>query len=102
VVEQGASKSEANEELLHLVREEVSGPHEWDFMCECGEESCHESVLLPLADFVALRDRGEAVLAPGHRVSPVAHARRLRSATQALRAQAEHQVRRAKKNLGLT
>ena len=101
MLEQGAHETEANEDL-RPVREEVSGVQKWDFMCECGGEHCHESVFLTLADFVALRDRGEAVLAPGHRVSPVAHARRVRSATLALRAQAEQQVKRARKNLGLT
>ena len=91
MVAQGARKTGANEDL-----------HEWDFMCECGEETCHKFVFLTLDEFVALRDRGEAVLAPEHHLSPVAHARRVRSATQALRAQAEQQVKRAKKNLGLT
>jgi hypothetical protein len=102
VVEQGARETEAHEELLRLVRDEVTGVREWEFMCECGQESCHESVFLTLAAFVALRDGGEAVLAGGHHVSQVAHAQEVRSATQALRAQAELQVKRAKKNLGQT
>jgi hypothetical protein len=59
------------------------------------------TVFLSLDAFEAIRDSGEPVLAEGHVVSQAARARRLRSATQALRTQAEHQVTRAKKNLGL-
>jgi hypothetical protein len=40
------------------------------------------------------------VLAEGHRVSPVERARALGDQARALRAQAEHQIQRAKKNLG--
>ena len=102
MVKQGAREVEANEHVLSLVDDEPGGVREWEFMCECGHEGCHESVFLTVAAFVALRDSGEAVVAAGHHVSPAAHARRVRNATQALRAQAEHQVKRAKKNLGLT
>jgi hypothetical protein len=76
VVKQGAHQTEANEHILRLVQDEVNGVREWEFMCECGHEGCHESVLLTLAAFVALRDGGEAVLAGGHHVSQVAHTRR--------------------------
>ena len=102
MVEQGERETGANEHLLSLVGDDADLVHEWEFMCECGHEDCHESVFLTVAAFVALRDAGEAVVADGHHASPVAHARRVRNATQALRAQAEHQVKRAKKNLGLT
>ena len=102
MVKQGTRETEANEHLLGLVDDDLGVVHEWEFMCECGDEDCHESVFLTVAAFVALRDAGEAVVADGHHVSPAAHARRVRNATQALRAQAEHQVQRAKKNLGLT
>jgi hypothetical protein len=102
VVKQGTRETKASEHPLGLVDEDGSVVHEWEFMCECGHEDCHESVFLTVADFVTLRDAGAAVVAEGHHLSPVVHARRVRNATQALRAQAEHQVKRAKKNLGLT
>jgi len=76
VVEQGARATEANEHLLRLVRDGVNGVRHWEFMCECGQEGCHESVFLTLADFVALRDGGEPVVAGGHHVSRVTHAQR--------------------------
>ncbi|HEX6952778.1 MAG TPA: hypothetical protein VF124_08280 [Gaiellaceae bacterium] len=74
---------------------------EWEFMCECGHESCRETVFLTLDAFEVLHDSGETVLDDGHVVSQVACARRLRSPTRRPRAQAEHQATRAKKNLGL-
>jgi len=40
------------------------------------------------------------VLAEGHRLSQVDRARRLREDAEGLRAQAKHQVARAKKNIG--
>ena len=102
MVKSDARWTEIHEHALRHVRDEDGGVQEWEFMCECGHESCHQTVFLTLDAFEALRDCGQAVLAGGHEVSPVARARRTRSATRALRAQAEHQVRRAKKNLGLT
>jgi hypothetical protein len=83
VVKQGAREIEANEHILRLVRDDFSGVHEWEFMCECGHESCNESVFLTLAAFVALRDGGEAVLSDGHYVNRVAQA--LRSEARARR-----------------
>ena len=38
----------------------------WQFVCECGQASCHERVLLQLAQFDALETADEAVIAPGH------------------------------------
>ena len=67
MVKQGVRRIEANEQVLRLVRDDLGEVHEWEYMCECGHESCNESVFLPLAAFVALRDGGQAVLAGGHR-----------------------------------
>jgi multidrug efflux pump subunit AcrA (membrane-fusion protein) len=60
----------------------------------------HEHVALTVDAYAALHDSGRAVLAPRHRLSQVERARRLSEEAKALRAQAEHQVKRAKKNLG--
>jgi hypothetical protein len=102
VVKLDAHRTEVDAPTLRHVRDDVCGAQEWEFMCECGHDTCHETVLLTLDAFEVLRDSGEALLASGHHANPIARARRVRSAAQALRAQAEHQARRAKKNLGLT
>jgi hypothetical protein len=101
VVKLHTGRTEPRESALRHVRDHADGVQEWEFMCECGHESCRETVFLTLDAFEALRGSGQAALADGHVVSQVARARRLRSATKALRAQAAHQVTRAKKNLGL-
>jgi hypothetical protein len=86
--------------LLRAVRDSTTGEHEWEFHCECGEANCHEYVFLTLDAFITLRDHGDAVLADGHRVSQIVVARGLVDAAKALTAQADHQLKRAKKNLG--
>ena len=73
---------------------------EWEFFCECGRPDCEERVKLTVAAHSALDDGQSAVLAPGHRLSQIERARRLMEVSKALRAQAEQQVKRAKKNLG--
>ncbi len=79
--------------------EQGSQPREWEFWCECGEPGCRRSVWLTLAEYEQLRDHRQPVLAPGHEVSEVARAAVLAEEAAALRAQAVHQVRRAKRNL---
>jgi hypothetical protein len=36
------------------------------FVCECADESCRRTVSMSSADYAALRERGDAVLFPGH------------------------------------
>jgi hypothetical protein len=73
----------------------------WAFLCECGEAGCHAQVRLTLAEYDALKAAERPVLAPGHAASRAAVARRyaeaLREDATALRAQAEQQLRRARK-----
>ena len=40
----------------------------WEFICECGEESCTERVALPLDRFDELKRADTVLLAPGHRL----------------------------------
>lgn len=75
---------------------------EWEFICECGCSDCAEHVPLGLTAYDHLRQTGQPVLAEGH---PLARARRARDDARAaqqdaaaLRAQARHQLRRAKRN----
>lgn len=71
----------------------------WDFFCECGDLACDERTPLTLNRYEQLRDAGQAILAPGHHVDEKARARALRADARALRAQVQHQVRRASKNI---
>jgi hypothetical protein len=85
---------------LRHVRDSSTGERGWEFACECGRRECSESVFLTLDAYAERRDAGHAVLAEGHPVNQIAVSRRLVEAARALRAQAEHQVRQARKNLG--
>ena len=103
--EQRAARNEAlfrevNESIARLEEEYGSTPAEPAFICECGHDLCHEQIFLTLDAFIAIRDRGDVVLAEGHRLSQVDRARRLREDAEGLRAQAKHQVARTKKNIG--
>ena len=93
--------TDVNGQILEVADESVAHGEEWEFFCECGRPDCHEHVTLGVAAFSALRDGAGAVLAPGHRLSRAEQARRrarrLREDSQALRGQAQHQVRRARR-----
>ena len=94
-----AAAALVNEAILRHVQDSQYGELEWEFLCECGEEDCHEHVFLTLDDYIELHDSGEAVLGGGHRLSQIGRARRLHAEAEALRRQALHQVKRAQKNL---
>ena len=87
--------TEVNTEILEAAREFASEEQEWEFLCECGRQDCHEHVKLTLDAYIALHDGGRSVLAKGHRLSQVDRARRLQADAEALRRQAQHQVQRA-------
>jgi len=79
------------------------GDDAWDFLCECGADECQEWVTLRVEQYEALQRADEPILAPGHTLSQVQRsrrrARRLVDDARALEAQAEHQVKRARRNL---
>ena len=89
--------TDVNRHILEAARESISYEQEWEFFCECGRDDCEERIELTLDAYASLYDSGCAVLAEGHQLSQVERARRLRADADALRRQAEHQVRRAKK-----
>lgn len=76
----------------------------WDFLCECGDGSCTELVHLTLAGYDEVRAGEGFVLAERHTVQRAelarAWARALREDAAGLRAQAQHQRSRARKNRG--
>jgi hypothetical protein len=39
---------------------------DWEFICECGDHDCSETVGLSLALYDDLKDADVALLAPGH------------------------------------
>ena len=92
--------TEVNVHILDAARDSISEEQVWEFFCECGDPDCHAHVMLELDQYVALHEYGMPVLALGHRLSQKERARRLREESEALRAQARHQVRRARRNLG--
>lgn len=89
--------TEVNVHILELAVDAPSHELAWEFFCECGGRDCYEQVVLTIEEYTAVRRRGEAVLAAGHRLNPSARARRLREEALALRAQAEHQLTRARR-----
>jgi hypothetical protein len=92
--------SEVNQRVLEAALDSITEEQEWEFFCECGNADCHQHVKLTVHAYSVLHDGGRAVLAAGHGLSPFERARRLREDADALRRQAEHQVRRAKRNVG--
>lgn len=94
-----AALVEVNLQIREAATDSIAQEQEWEFFCECGRSGCEEHVLLTIDAYSALHDGGRAVLAPGHRVSQVGRARRLGDEAEALRAEAGHQLRRARKNL---
>ena len=75
----------------------------WDFLCECGDDGCERWVTLTLAEYEALREKDQPILAAGHTVGNAALARRkahaLAEDAKALRAQADIQTKRAARNI---
>jgi hypothetical protein len=94
-----AALTEVNQRILDVAQASASEELEWEFFCECGGLDCHDYVKLSLEEYVAVHDGGQPVLAEGHRLSQVERARRLEADADALRRQAQHQLRRAQKNL---
>ena len=74
----------------------------WDFLCECGDGDCNELVPLTLAGYEELRASDGFVLAEKHKLrrSELARAwaRALADEARALRAQAGHQQKLARRN----
>jgi len=50
----------------NLASHDVS---DWEFVCECGDHSCTETVALALALYDDLKDADVVLLAPGHALS---------------------------------
>jgi hypothetical protein len=96
-----AALVEVNRHILEAARDSITQEQEWEFFCECGHPDCGEHLKLSIEEYAGLRDGDAAVLADGHTLSRAEQARRraqeLREESEALRAQATHQVRRSKK-----
>ena len=104
--ESSATRKELNRNVRMAVKRfDLAGLDDeaWDFLCECGVDDCQEWVTLRLEQYEALQRADEPILAPGHTLSQVQRsrrkARRLVNDARALEAEAEHQVKRARRNL---
>jgi hypothetical protein len=102
--ESSAARTDVNRHLRMAVKRfdvPDSEEEKWDFLCECGSAGCTEWVTLPLGQYEELRRTGVAVLAPGHEPGEGSRRKALQLVddAKALRAQAEHQLRRAVRNL---
>ena len=104
--ESSATRKELNRQMRMAVKRFDLSEREgetWAFLCECGDDDCQEWVTLPLTRYEALQRADEPILAPGHLLSngqkTRRKARRLVDDARALEAQAEVQVKRAKRNV---
>jgi hypothetical protein len=103
-----AEKTEVNRNIRMAVQRfddpALDGAESWEFLCECGADGCGQWVTLTLKGYEALLRADEPVLAPGHELSRGQRARRkarkLVDDSQALRAQAGVQQKRAGRNVG--
>lgn len=102
-----ATRKELNRQMRMAVKRfdlSESDGEAWAFLCECGDNGCQEWVTLPVTSYEALQRADQPILAPGHTLSDTQKTRRksrrpVDDAT-ALEAQADVQVKRAKRNLG--
>jgi len=104
--ESSEARADVNRHVRMAVKRfEVSGLDEdtWSFLCECGADECQEWVTLRVTDYETKQRADEPILAPGHTLSQGQRtrrrARRLVDDAKALEAQADQQVKRAKRNL---
>ena len=104
--ETSATRKELNRQMRLAVKRfdlsETEG-ETWAFLCECGDDHCQEWVTLPVDKYEALQRADQPILAPGHVLSEPQKtrrkARRLVDDAQALGAQADVQLKRAKRNV---
>ena len=107
--ESSATRKELNRNVRMAVKRfDLSGLEDdtWDFLCECDADDCQEWVTLQVAQYEALQRADEPVLAPGHTLTKAQRnrrkARRLVDDAKALEAQAEQQIKQARRNLKKT
>ena len=94
-----AALTDVNAHIAEMAAETPSDETAWLFFCECGDPDCQQQVELSFESYVGVRIDRRPILARGHRVNPSTRAKRLVEESQALRAQAELQLKRAKKNV---
>jgi hypothetical protein len=92
---------EVDDAVAALLRQQRERPQQQTqtYSCECSDLECCEAVVLSQSQYEALRDRRDLILAPDHVETPDERQRRIAQGlcddSQALRAQAAHQVARA-------
>ena len=100
------TRKELNRQMRMAVRRfdlSENDAESWAFLCECGDDHCQEWVTLPFTSYEVLQRADQPILAPGHTLSEPQKtrrkARRLIDDAKALEAQADVQIKRAKRNL---
>jgi len=88
-----AALAEVNSHILEAAQESSAVTGDWEFFCECGQPDCRELVTLSLPEYASLRERGEPVLAPSHRLPPGTRLPMLIDAAQELLVQAKRRAR---------
>ena len=103
--ESSATRKELNRQMRLAVKRfdlSESDGETWAFLCECGDDQCQEWVTLPVKKYETLQRADQPILAPGHTLSDPQksrrRARRLVDDAKALEAQADVQIKRAKRN----
>jgi hypothetical protein len=103
--ESTATRKELNRQMRLAVKRfdlSESDGETWAFLCECGDDACQEWVTMPVESYEALQRADEPILAPGHTLTSGQKlrrkARRLVDDAKALDAQADLQIKRAKRN----
>ena len=57
---------EVNDRVCEVVALPLAAGEEVDFLCECGDEACIETVRLDLKEYEAVRSTHRFVMVPGH------------------------------------
>lgn len=103
--ESSATRKELNRQMRLAVQRfdlSESDREMWAFLCECGDDDCHEWVTLPVKRYEALQRADQPILAPGHTLSEPQKtrrkARRPVDDARALETQAHVQVMRASRD----
>ena len=72
IAENEAAFRNVNERLEGDIKQYADPGERFDFVCECGEESCHARIPLSLAEYEAVRrDSRTFVVVPGHEIPDV-------------------------------
>lgn len=94
-----AVRTAANSYIFDAATQSIGHDMSWEFFCECGDPNCRARIELTVHGYEGIRKSRRPILARGHQQDQKVRSRALRDDARALLAQAQHQIRRAKKNV---